>query len=66
MPLELPVIRIAPNAPTFDLPVLVGLEQSFFNELGIDVRYSARYEDKEKPLTEREVLSRLEESLRAM
>jgi NitT/TauT family transport system substrate-binding protein len=63
MPLELPVIRIAPNAPTFDLPVLVGLEQGFFNELGIDVRYSARYEDKENTHTEREVLSRLKESL---
>jgi NitT/TauT family transport system substrate-binding protein len=63
MPQELPVIRIAPNAPTFDLPVLVGLEQGFFNEAGIDVRYSARYEDKEKTLTEREVLFRLKESL---
>jgi NitT/TauT family transport system substrate-binding protein len=64
MPQELkPLIRIAPNAPTFDLPVIVGLEQGFFNELGLDVRYSARYEDKEKTLTEREVLSRLKESL---
>jgi NitT/TauT family transport system substrate-binding protein len=62
MPQELPVIRIAPNAPTFDLPVLVGLEKRFFDEAGIDVRYSARYEDKEKTLTEREVLSRLKES----
>jgi NitT/TauT family transport system substrate-binding protein len=59
----LPVIRIAPNAQTFDLPVLVALEQGFFNDAGIDVRYSARYEDKEKTLTEREVLSRLKESL---
>ena len=63
MPQELPVVRIAPNAPTFDLPVIVGLEQGFFREAGIDVRYSARYEDKEKTLTEREVLSRLKESL---
>jgi NitT/TauT family transport system substrate-binding protein len=63
MPQRLPVIRIAPNAPTFDLPVLVGLEEGFFNEAGIDVCYSARYEDKEKTLTEREVLSRLKESL---
>ncbi len=63
MPQRLPVIRIAPNAPTFDLPVLVGLEEGFFNEAGIEVRYSARYEDKEKTLTEREVLSRLKESL---
>jgi NitT/TauT family transport system substrate-binding protein len=63
MPEELPVVRIAPNAPTFDLPVIVGLEQGFFREAGIDVRYSARYEDKEKTLTEREVLSRLKESL---
>jgi NitT/TauT family transport system substrate-binding protein len=64
MPQELrPLIRIAPNAPTFDLPVLVGLEQGFFNEARIEVRYSARYEDKDKTLTEREVLSRLKESL---
>ena len=58
-----PLLRIAPNTPTFDLPVLVGLEEGFFDEAGIDVRYSARYEDRDKTLTEREVLSRLKESL---
>jgi NitT/TauT family transport system substrate-binding protein len=58
-----PLLRIAPNTPTFDLPVLVGLEEGFFDESGIDVRYSARYEDRDKTLTEREVLSRLKESL---
>ena len=58
-----PLVRIAPNSPTFDLPVLVGLEEGFFDEVGIEVRYSARYEDRNKTLTEREVLSRLKESL---
>jgi ABC-type nitrate/sulfonate/bicarbonate transport system substrate-binding protein len=58
-----PLIRIAPNTPTFDLPVLVALEEGFFDEAGIEVRYSARYEDRDKTLTEREVLSRLKESL---
>ncbi|HLH05633.1 MAG TPA: hypothetical protein VKW78_00200 [Terriglobales bacterium] len=58
-----PLIRIAPNTPTFDLPVLVGLEKGFFDEAGIEVRYSARYEDRNKTLTEREVLSRMKESL---
>jgi NitT/TauT family transport system substrate-binding protein len=58
-----PLVRIAPNTPTFDLPVLVGLEEGFFDEAGIEVRYSARYEDRDKTLTEREVLSRLKESL---
>ena len=58
-----PLVRIAPNAPTFDLPVLVALEEGIFDEAGIEVRYAARYEDRNKTLTEREVLSRLKESL---
>jgi NitT/TauT family transport system substrate-binding protein len=58
-----PLVRIAPNAPTFDLPVLVALEEGIFDEAGIEVRYAARYEDRDKTLTEREVLSRLKESL---
>jgi NitT/TauT family transport system substrate-binding protein len=53
-----PTVRIAPNSPVFDLPVLVAIEEGLFEKAGLDVRMSARYEDREKTLSEREVLSR--------
>jgi NitT/TauT family transport system substrate-binding protein len=58
-----PTVKIAPNNPVFDLPVLVGIEEGLFEKAGLDVRMSARYEDREKTLTEREVLTRLKEQL---
>lgn len=58
-----PTVRIAPNNPVFDLPVLVAIEERLFEAAGLDVRMSARYEDREKTLTEREVLARLKEQL---
>jgi NitT/TauT family transport system substrate-binding protein len=58
-----PTVKIAPNNPVFDLPVLVAIEEGLFEEAGLDVRMSARYEDREKTLTEREVLTRLKEQL---
>jgi NitT/TauT family transport system substrate-binding protein len=58
-----PVVKIAPNNPIFDLPVLVGIEEKLFEKAGLDVSMSATYEDREKTLTEREVLSRLKEQL---
>src|SRR3984893_7038773 len=58
-----PTVRIAPNNPVFDLPVLVAIEEGLFEKVGLDVRMSARYEDREKTLTEREVLTRLKEQL---
>jgi len=58
-----PTVRIAPNNPIFDLPVLVAIEEALFEKAGLDVRMSARYEDREKTLTEREVLARLKEQL---
>src|SRR5260221_9067236 len=58
-----PTVNIAPNNPVFDLPVLVAIEERLFERAGLDVRMSARYEDREKTLTEREVLTRLKEQL---
>src|SRR5258706_922443 len=58
-----PTVNIAPNNPVFDLPVLVAIEEHLFERAGLDVRMSARYEDREKTLTEREVLTRLKEQL---
>jgi len=58
-----PIVNIAPNNPVFDLPVLVAIEERLFERAGLDVRMSARYEDREKTLTEREVLTRLKEQL---
>ena len=59
----MPTVNIAPNNPVFDLPVLVAIEERLFERAGLDVRMSARYEDREKTLTEREVLTRLKEQL---
>jgi NitT/TauT family transport system substrate-binding protein len=58
-----PTVKIAPNNPVFDLPLLVAIEERLFERAGLDVRMSARYEDREKTLTEREVLTRLKEQL---
>jgi NitT/TauT family transport system substrate-binding protein len=58
-----PTVKIAPNSPVFDLPVLVAIEEGLFEKAGLDVRMSARYEDREKTLTEREVLTRLKEQM---
>src|SRR3984893_10170357 len=52
-----------PNYPIFALPVLVAIEESLFEKAGLDVSMSATYEDREKTLTEREVLARLKEQL---
>src|SRR5713226_3951562 len=58
-----PAVKIAPNNPLFDLPVLVGIEEGLFERAGLDVSMPAKYEDREKTLTEREVLIRLKEQL---
>ncbi len=36
-----PLVKIAPNNPIFDLPVLVGIEEGLFLAAGLDVRMSA-------------------------
>jgi NitT/TauT family transport system substrate-binding protein len=58
-----PVIRIAPNNPVFDLPVIVGIEEGLFEVAGLDVRFSATYADREKDQAERPVMSRLKEQM---
>ena len=34
-----PLVRIAPNNPVFDLPVIVGIEEKLFDKAGLDVRF---------------------------
>jgi NitT/TauT family transport system substrate-binding protein len=45
---ELPVVRIAPNNPVFDLPVMVGIEEKLFEKAGLDVRMAGKWSDREK------------------
>jgi NitT/TauT family transport system substrate-binding protein len=56
-------IRIAPNPPVFDLPVLVALEEGLFAKHGINLSYAAGYNDREKNPHEQQPLHRLKESL---
>ena len=58
-----PQVRIAPNNPVFDLPVLVGIEEKLFAKAGLDVQFSATYADREKDSAERPILSRLKEQM---
>ncbi len=60
---EKPVVRIAPNNPVFDLPVIVGIEEGLFDKAGLDVRFSATYADREKDRAERPIMSRLKEQM---
>src|SRR5881275_280789 len=57
------VVRIAPNNPVFDLPVIVGIEEGLFAAAGLDVRFSATYADRERDSAEKPVMARLKESL---
>lgn len=56
-------IRIAPNNPVFDLPVIVGIEEGLFEAAGLDVRFVATYDDRERDSAEQPVLARLKENL---
>src|SRR6267154_5915537 len=58
-----PVVRIAPNNPVFDLPVIVGIEQGLFAKAGLDVRFSASYGDREKDNAQTPFMARLKENL---
>jgi NitT/TauT family transport system substrate-binding protein len=58
-----PVIRVAPNNPVFDLPVIVGIQDGLFEAAGLDVGFSATYADREKDRTERQIMSRLKEQM---
>lgn len=63
MPTQRPVVRIAPNNPVFDLPVLVGIEEKLFEKAGLDVQMSASYDDREKDRADTEFFSRLKEQM---
>src|SRR5881296_4616581 len=52
-----PVVKVAPNNPVFDLPVIVAIEE------GLDVSFSATYADRERDSAEKPVLSRLKEQM---
>ena len=56
-----PVVKIAPNNPVFDLPVLVGIEDGLFAKAGLDVSLSASYADRERDTPESKILARLKE-----
>src|SRR5438477_10568596 len=58
-----PVVKIAPNNPVFDLPVIVGIEEGLFEKAGLDVSFSATYADRERDSAEKPVLSRLKENM---
>ena len=58
-----PVVRIAPNNPVFDLPVIVGIEEKLFEKAGLDVSFSASYADREKDDAGRPIMSRLKEQM---
>jgi NitT/TauT family transport system substrate-binding protein len=58
-----PLIKIAPNNPIFDLPVLVGIEEGLFEKAGLDVQMSASYEARESDCADVPIMSRLKENL---
>jgi NitT/TauT family transport system substrate-binding protein len=62
-PNDKPAIRVAPNNPVFDLPVIVAIEEGLFAQAGLDVSFSATYADREKDHAERPIMSRLKEDL---
>ncbi|MBV8534837.1 MAG: hypothetical protein JO128_04540, partial [Alphaproteobacteria bacterium] len=55
------VVRIAPNNPVFDLPVIVGIEEGLFAKAGLDVSFSATYADREMDNAAIPFLARLKE-----
>jgi NitT/TauT family transport system substrate-binding protein len=54
-------IRISPNPPVFDLPILVAIEHGLFAKAGLDVDYSVKYADHDR--IEKDVLKRQKEAL---
>lgn len=56
-------VKIAPNNPVFDLPVIVGIEEGLFAKVGLDVSFSATYADREKDNAETPFLARLKEQM---
>src|SRR5882724_11696345 len=57
----LTTVKIAPNNPVFDLPVIVGIEEGLFAQAGLDVSFSATYADRERDNALTPFMSRLKE-----
>jgi NitT/TauT family transport system substrate-binding protein len=60
---EKTIVRIAPNNPVFDLPVIVGIEEGLFARAGLDVSFSATYADREADSAIRPIMTRLKEQM---
>ena len=60
---ELIKVRIAPNNPVFDLPVIVGIEEGLFAKAGLDVSFSATYADRERDQAHTPFMARVKEQL---
>ncbi len=61
---EKTLVRIAPNNPVFDLPVIVGIEEKLFEQAGLDVQFAGTYADREnKDKVEFPVMARLKEQM---
>ncbi len=58
---ERPAIRIAPNNPVFDLPVMVGIEERLFEKAGLDVRLTGSWADRDTDKATGSVLARMKE-----
>jgi NitT/TauT family transport system substrate-binding protein len=58
-----PIVKIAPNNPVFDLPVIVGIEEGLFAKAGLDVSFSATYADRERDNAQTPFMARLKENL---
>jgi NitT/TauT family transport system substrate-binding protein len=58
---ECPVVSVSPNNPVFDLPIYVARDEGLFAKAGIDVRFQAKYS--ERNASDKEAFSRLKESL---
>ena len=63
MTTTLPKVRIAPNNPVFDLPVIVGTEEGLFYKAGLDVAFSGTYAERERDQAQTPVLKRLKEEM---
>ena len=58
------IVKIAPNNPVFDLPVIVGIEEKLFEQAGLDVQFAGTYDDREKKdKVEFPVMARLKEQM---
>src|SRR3954468_2560084 len=56
-------VRIAPNNPVFDLPVIVGIEEGLFESAGLDVSFTATYADRERDTADKPIFERLKEEM---